>query len=212
MKPNPTSLTLARLSSLSADNQSIALAQCSPRVRAAKVNQAREAFLKNGAVTENLSSLELIELVEALNFTVESNKDFGYIFKNLKLDNIPAGIAGLNTISKKLENAILNVRQTKKHFTLIARAECEERGTTLSDASHFDLLTAPDDAALYFYNENHNEYHSIKKMKPILTALHMVNKYIENVNTKIAERKAAKEAKAAKDAKATKIEATLETA
>lgn len=198
MKITAKQLELNRLNALTAHNQSIAIVQASASIRADVLDQARASFILGANLGEGdaktLSTSEILERLEALNFKVEKASKFRTVFANLKSSNLDNSLKSLEIIESTILEAILETRQSDKYFTIIARAKAQDANTTLDAITHVDILAPIDKGMLYFYNARYNEHHAITQFKPILTAYNMMHAYNQNVAALIAKRKAKKEA------------------
>lgn len=200
MKITAKQLELNRLNALTAHNQSIAIVQASASIRADVLDQARASFILGANLGEGsaktLTTSEILERLEALNFKVEKASKFKTVFANLKSSNLDNSLKSLATIEETLLEAILETRQVDKYFAIVARAKAQDANTTLDALTHVDLLATIDKASLYYYNARYNEHHAITQFKPILTAYNMMHAYNKNVNALIAKRKSKKQAAA----------------
>ena len=200
MKPTVKQLELNRLDALSAQNRSIALVQASASIRSDILDSARASFVTGANLGEGeaktLTTAEILERLEALNFKVEKAAKFRNVFANLKSANLDNSLKSLDIIETTILDAILETRQVDKYFAIVARAKAEDANTTLDAITHFDPLATIDKASLYYYNARYNEHHNIAQFRPILMAYNMIHAYNQNVAKLIAKRKANKKAAA----------------
>ena len=174
--------------------------QASASIRNDILDSARASFALGANLGEGeaktLTTGEILERLEALNFKVEKASKFKNVFSNLKAANLDNSLNSLATIEETLLETILETRQAEKYFTLIARAKAQDNETTLDALTHVDLFAPIEKGSLYFYNARYNEHHAITQFKPILIAYNMIHAYNQNVAALIAKRKAKKEAAA----------------